>query len=481
MGISRDTTVRGIAAFVMLGPAWLMGLSCAPAPDSAPEPRVSSEPVKNCLFIILDASAAAHFGAWGYQRDTTPNIDALAEEGFVFANAQSQDGSTMPSTWSFLTGHYPLRPPTPELTSESYKVRDEDVSLAQTFKNGGFRTLGFSQNPFIRERWRYDRGFDAFRSYKLIDTKTGERDAAVAAQLFPDIRDSIASAEQAGDRWFAYVHYLRPHDPYTAPEPFGEKFMAEDDLPSTVATQTAIRAKSMRKQPVSRAEVAYMINSYDGGLAYADHEVGELIDWLRDEGILDDTLVVIAGDHGEGFMQHGLIGHGYILFQEMLHVPMLFRAPKDSGLRPGRTDTLVEMVDLYPTFVELFDLPAPPYKLDGQSLVPALRGESIAQKPISYAQIFNGYTISVRIGDIKMITDVDWDTLRFSNIGVFNLREDPLERVNLFGRVPLDDHMRAAAAFVARWDTDAPAPEVSQSELPDEVVEELEALGYLSE
>lgn len=453
---------------------------CSQAEQSAAVVRSETRgQIENCLFIILDASAANHFGAWGYDRDTTPNIDALAKEGFVFRNAHSQAESTMPSTFSFLTGRYPLRPPSIELTSESHRIREEDVSMAKAFQKAGFRTVGFSQNPFIRERWGYDSGFDEFRAYSVV-SKTG-RDPRLAAQLFQDAKELIENARSDGKGWFCYIHHLRPHAPYTAPPPYGDKFMRAEDPPSEDWRHNTLTTKSFQGERIAEDEIAYMVNSYDGGLAYADFEIGEFIGWLKEKDMLSNTLIVIASDHGESFAQHGRFGHGYYLWEELLHVPLLFWAPRGSNLEIGESDTLVEMVDVYPTLVELFDLTPPSYRLDGQSLMPAMRGEPFNQKEFSYAQIFDGGTISARRGDMKLIAAVERETLKFYNIGLIDLSKDPGERNNLYPAVSADDLLQAAADYVERWRASTTLTEASPGDVPQNVIDELEALGYLRE
>ena len=181
-----------------------------------------------------------------------------------------------------------------------------------------------------------------------------------------------------GERpYFAYLHYLEPHEPYTPPEPFASRFAPElrGLTDGTLATLEPV--KSTRP---SEDFVRNTIALYDGNLAYVDHEIGRLVQALRERGRWQRTVFVLVSDHGEAFWQHGVRGHGTHAYEEFVRVPFVLRVPGVASLRGTRIDALVELVDLAPTLLDLLDLPLPENAAAGRSLLPLLSG--LAPEPV---------------------------------------------------------------------------------------------------
>ena len=434
--------------------------------------------VKNFLFIIMDTAVADHLAPWGYERQTTPYLDALAEEGFTLIRAYSQAPSTLPSTWSIHTGLYPI--PKPAEESTSLRIRPGDFTLADAFKQKGFATFGFSENPYINAMTGFDQGFDKFTYYRATIPDNGHtselRDHSATDSLFRHAREAIGSVKEKDQPWYCYIHLLRPHEPFLAPKPLGTQFMSENVAASEKIEKRILNGMRRKGKAPKKAELQYLIDSYDGNLAYADFKIGEFLDWLREEGAFEDTVIVIASDHGEAFLEHGRFGHGYVLFEELLHVPLIFHAPEPAGILAGVSTETAEMVDVYPTLAEIFGLETP-YPLHGRSLLSGMRGGSFTPKLATFAQTLDTNMLSVRIGNLKMICTADQDTRELSNFTIYDLEKDPGERNNLYTLdYPLDEFIMAAEEYMARWPVDSTAPEVN---LEEQLREELEAIGYL--
>lgn len=437
--------------------------ACSKAPE---EPQV-----KNVLFIIMDTTVADHLAPWGYERLTTPYLDAFAEDSFVFRRMYSQAPSTLPSTWSFLTGRYPAPMPNPSLI----RMLPDDATLADLFKENGFATFGFSENPYISESKGFDQGFQQFTYYRPTNRgKPGLRNHSATDSLFADARMAIDSAKD--QPWFCYIHLLRPHEPYLAPEPQGTQFFSKDEKVSEMREKKILY--KIHEMEESQKEVAakYLLDSYDGNLAYVDFKIGAFLDELREQSLFENTVIVIASDHGEAFLEHGRIGHGFVLFEELLHVPLIFRAPEPAGIQAGVSLETAEMLDVYPTLVEIFGFEMR-NTLHGRSLLSGMRGRSFSPKPAIFAQAHGTNLLSIRMGNLKMICKFDPNTKELSDFTLFDLEKDPEEQNSIYtSDYPVDEFLSAAKEYMARWPVDLTAPE---NDIPDELREDLEAIGYL--
>lgn len=473
-GVWRIAAAIGICLFTV---------SCSGSDDSnnvAESPqtgdRVEGKPGKpNCLFIVLDTAGAKHMGAWGYSRRTTPQIDALANRAVVFEKAYSQAPSTLGSTWSFLTGRYPI--PKRSAASELLQLRDIDFTLAQAFQAEGYKTFGYSENPYISEEMGFGQGFDRFTDYPALDeAQSGYRDHSSTISMFEDATKAISEA--ANWPWFSYMHILRPHEPYLAPAPWGTQFMDAEEAQTATDEQERGLWNGLRVQRRTLSEYAvdYLIDSYDGNLSYVDYLVGQLVGYMAQSGMLENTVIVIASDHGEAFMEHEQLGHGFFLYEELLHVPLIIYVPESMGVKPKRVDALVEMVDVFPTLAEIFDLDTPD-ALHGRSLLQALIGNDLPLKEILYAQTLAADKISVRIGHEKMICIVDPVTRELSDFEVYDKAGDIAELNDLYtAEYPIEHLLEAGRKYVARW---AMIQALDGGEVSDALKEDIEALGYL--
>jgi arylsulfatase A-like enzyme len=345
---SLGVHLNGLWAF-----AWLVLLAtlvaCFGGSEVGPRPNV--------LVISVDTLRRDHLGCYGYERETSPHIDALARRGVVFDNALSTSSWTLPSHASMLTGRYP----------SSHGLRDDGVELAPSvptlaadFRRHGYHTLAVVSHVYVSSAFGLDQGFDAFD-----DTLTEGGATNPLAEGVVDRFLALLAASPVRP-FFGFVHFFDPHWPYTAPEPFARRFAdpaytgpIDGSVESLLPYFFASRAMPDRH----REE---MVARYDGEIAYLDHQLGRLMDGLRERGDLDRTLVVLVADHGEEFKEHGQLGHGRTLYGEQLRVPFVMAG--HPALRPGsRRDDLVSLIDLAPTLLDLVgaELPA---GVDGRSL-----------------------------------------------------------------------------------------------------------------
>jgi arylsulfatase A-like enzyme len=327
----------------------------------------------NLLVISIDTLRADRLGCYGYSRDTSPNIDRLVARGALFENAISSAPWTLPSYGSLFTGLYPASHRAGVVTGRealwgkdeiaqgkgqklSETLRTDIPTLAKSLADAGWKTAAFYNNPFLDPSRRIDRGFQQYTSYQY--------NAASGVDL---AERWIAARSQS--RWFVFLHLMDPHGPYAPPAPYDEKFAGRsvDSIPGWPPDLAALRAG-----PVSDETKKQISDLYDGEIAFADAQIGRLLDALDKSGEAARTLIVFHSDHGEEFWEHGGFEHGHSLHSELLHVPLaIVFPPRMSG--GTRVAPRVRTVDVFPTVLELMGL-APPRDLDGESLLPLLDG-----------------------------------------------------------------------------------------------------------
>jgi len=430
---------------------------------------------RNVLVISVDTLRADHLGFHGYERDTSPRLDDFVARGAFFESAISTSPWTLPSYGTLFTGLEPTRHlagiserreaafgADRDAEGGDYQSLDPGVpTLSECFGAAGFSTAAFVSNPFLDPASGVDRGFDSYAQY-LNRAQAG---VELASRWI----------ESRGDApWFAFLHLMDPHAPYSPPAPFDTQFThtALRDLPGGIPSVESLRAA----EPDS-ATRDLLLAAYDGEIAYVDTWIGRLLDRLEALGVLDRTIVVLHADHGEEFWEHGGFEHGHALHEESLHVPLAFVAPGivAPGLRVGgRTST----VNAFATILDLAGVPVP-LDLDGVSSAPLLRiGQygtvRIAPRPCISESILYGprERKAWSFGAEKLITNGATDS-RFYDLVAdpsegADLALDRPERVRelselLLGRARMAERRRAAGS-TANFDPERRA--------------ELERLGY---
>jgi arylsulfatase A-like enzyme len=426
----------------------------------------------------LDAASAKHFHDWGYRRDTAPNLRKLAREGALFLNAHSQAANTPPSVWSLFTGRYPYIPGTGYTMHRPYP---EDFTMAEAFRAAGFHTGAVSESPWVVSKYGWDKGFDYFKDVPALYDHGQEkwsRDPAATQRTIDRAKEWIAA--QTGARWFCYVHLMRPHDPYDPPEPFASRYGGPHRPEGHPRAEDQIRIAALADPAsITKNDIDYMTALYDANIRFVDALVGNFMEWLEKAGLRENTLVVFLSDHGEAFMEHGVFGHNTTVYEELTNVPLVILAPKSAGFVRGPQPCLVELLDLMPTFNELFDLKSEA-KYPGVSLVSTLRGHAPpdcgSAVSISHSA-HDHYRLTRLQGPMKFIgtTNLAWD--RFESYELYDLSKDPHESNNLAANAELLAPLRAEAekylAAAERRDASAdPALD------PDDI-ERLRALGYV--
>lgn len=336
----------------------VLGAAAAPKPeppgDAAKTARALAARKPNVLFVVLDAARAVSLGAYGHSRKTTPNLDRLSSEGFTFDNAYTTAVYTLAAMSSVWTSQQPDRHHGD--LAFAAKLPADRLMLAEVLTAQGIHTAGFVANSVAGAFNGFDRGFKEFdEPWKKYGSQ-----ASGFRNVIPPFLDRM---KREGTRFFAYVHYREPHHPYDPPPPFNTAFGPDAPIPKSRREGGAAADKWLKDinqgviQP-SPEEIDHLRRLYDGNLAFADQEVGYLRGELESRGLLDNTVVIVVGDHGEGLFEHGYIGHNAQVFEESARVPLIVSLPKEmrAGNPPARVAALVDLTDIAPTILDIFGL-----------------------------------------------------------------------------------------------------------------------------
>jgi len=424
----------------------------AKAPNYATLPPRPPGPGPNVVFVTVDTLRADHLGCYGYDRPTSPFVDSLAAEGTRCADATAAASWTKPATGTILTGLYPSRHGALYHGSMLH-LPEGKKTLAEAFRERGYVTSGFVANPNLKKVFGFDRGFDVYFDSPVEDTVTlasirgtwfgGLLMKLLRHQFNWNYENDCARINQEvlpwldknhAQRFFLYVHYIDPHIPYDPPAQYREQFAGEHGAVFF----------NERKRLVG-------IDLYDGEIRYSDDAVKALVGKLKELGAWDNTLFVFTSDHGEEFFEHGVLGHGFSLYQEVVHVPLILRGP---GVPAGAVDEEpVQILDLPATVLALAgtELGETGEFGDGHSFAARLLGGTEGAPPPpapdelflesefgqdesnQRAFVFTG----VRRGNWKLVLTEQNEFFpptnpRYGREALYDLAEDPAEHRNLF-------------------------------------------------
>jgi arylsulfatase A-like enzyme len=485
----------------------------------------------NVIVIVIDTFRTDRLGIHGCERNLSPAMDRLAREGFAFHKAVAPSSWTKPSVASLFTGLYPgrhgavLSPLRDEVVGYDglTVLAPSHTTLAERMKEAGYRTAAFVTNPHIIPAYYFDQGFDEFTQ------------PAGKAELLLD--KALNWIETAGneEKFFLYLHVIDPHTPYFPPKEYWEDYFvdpginapfirqgdpgeiilwldyfnkwdsegpedrfqfdyekvipeiqkmypekARDLTPLQVASQVYLDFTGFDDPDLLRRKEC-LIGLYDAEVAYSDDSIAAFLEALEKRGVMDDTILVLTGDHGEAFLEHKYWGHGVAVYGEEVNVPLILHIPSAKGPYQGGSHEPVSLVDLYPTMLDILGLSVPE-GLDGCSLWPMIRKRS-SSRPLkmpvySEAILKGGDFVSAEVRGKKLIRTqrangtVEWK--------YYDLDADPLEAE------PLDPEMGTEAARALRRAIEQLRGKRVSSfgdvpeELPlsEEELEQLQELGY---
>jgi len=356
-------------------PGWRIAWGPVAVSTDRPDPALRKEGRPNVLFILVDTMRRDHLTPYGYERDTTPEIERrLAQPGAVVEDAYSQAPWTLPSVVSFMTSRYPG-----EILSgdpATFGIPDGVPALAEVLSGLGYRTGGFFANPTLRATNGFVRGFDTFYTPSSMSAIEDHADS-LNRRVLPWLQAHRDAP------FFLYVHYIDPHDPYMNPDVVDGRSTIFDD-PGGINGRWVhgVYAGKVPIQDMDRT-VRHLTALYDTEIHYVDRSIGKLLAAIPPR-VLANTLVVLTADHGEELHDHGGWKHGLTLYQDQIHVPLLFRW--DDRIPAGkRLHGTVRLVDVAPTLVAAAGGEAPA-AWEGTDLLPALTGDAPLPRLPAFAQ-----------------------------------------------------------------------------------------------
>ena len=480
------------------GVIWIALAACTGAlvggcsKHDAAEPRQpalhADESWPNVLLISVDTLRPDHLGCYGYDRNTSPNIDRLADEGALFENVISSTSWTLPAHAAMFTG---LADTVHGAWDTDRQLAEQHVTLAERLREAGYATVGFFSGPTLYPAFGLGQGFETYidcTSYPELSAESAKtpgievggelQSAAMADITSPRIYAAIRQwlAENARQPFFMFIHMWDVHFDFIPPSPYDTKF--DPDYTGTVTGKNFIFDESINAD-MPRRDVEHLIALYDGEIAWTDEHVGKILADLEALDLHDSTIVMLLADHGTEFFEHGSKGHRQTLFDEVVRIPLVVRWP--GRIQPGlRIADQTRMMDVLPTLLDLLRMPSPTDVM-GRSVAPLLFGDELDDKVLAISEL---YTLgrglsSYRRLDRKLIRQEATDSWV-----VFNFRSDPGEQRPLQKMDnPLVSVMVREANEGRAWLAEFRRKlgvGVSVPTLPAKVRSRLESLGYIS-
>jgi arylsulfatase A-like enzyme/lipopolysaccharide biosynthesis regulator YciM len=305
----------------------------------------------NVILITLDTLRADFVSAYGKGKADTPNMDRVAKEGVLFETCIAQTPLTLPSHTSILSGTYPLHHQIRD--NGGFLVPDSLELVSEILQKQGLITSAFIASYVLHSKWGINQGFDTYSDD--FDLSRYERISLGDVQKRAD--EVLANAKkwlktQKKNRFFTWIHLYDPHTPYEPPSPFKEKFP---------------------RRP------------YRGEVEYMDHQLGLFFQFLKDQGLYDKSLIIMAADHGEGLGQHNERTHGFFIYESTVRVPLIIRAPFRFPAK--KVKAVVELIDVAPTILEALNVPVPS-SYQGQSLLGLMFGDRQRNKNTAYTETY---------------------------------------------------------------------------------------------
>ena len=422
----------------------------------------------NVIFIVMDALRAKNLGCYGYNKETSQNIDNLAKRGVLFKNAFSTNNSTSPSFLSILSGRHLLKKDQNTFLYNENEINSffnsGGIFLQEILKKRGYKTFclnelynwqkrGFDyhwedsdektrdESAKIKESYAFKLGkeifyflsikypFYYFTSLKLKKQKVGRDDRRVTDEAIEIIK------RNKENNFFIRIDYSNTHMPYYSPDEFEMKFIAEkkgerllDKLTKENSTER-LRALCRAYFP-SNITLGEVIAKYDGAIAYDDYLIGKIIKTLIEEEIYDNTIIVFFSDHGESLGEHNIYVDHFGLYDTTMRVPLILSGPRIPENK--EIESLVQLEDVTPTILNILGINYSPLDFDGESLLPLLLGEKEKIRDnILLEEVFNLRRIGVRNEKYKYIKVLSNQTEKKKEPELYDLEGDPNEKENI--------------------------------------------------
>lgn len=415
----------------------------------------------NVILIIIDTLRANHLSSYGYERETTPNIDKFASESYLFKNVIAAAPWTTPSIGSIFTSQYPS---VLGYNDQPIVLDSKFITLAEIFKENNYITSGVIAHQYISTSFGFDQGFDFY------DEENALGHGHISS---PSITKKAVSflKDNQNKKFFLFLHYFDPHYDYI----LHENYNYFPDYDGPLFSGESIYTLREIAHSLSGNDIDYIKALYDSEINITDEHIGKFLDQLKELGLYKDALIIITSDHGEEFCERGdhWIGHTMKLYQELIHVPLMIKFPGNN--KKKIINESVELIDLMPTIIDYVGFTIPDaYKLDGRKIN--------IRKP-EKKKIFSE---TKRSASLQSVIWKGWKLIYDStnkNKELYNLRKDPFELKNLASKN--NKMTKKIETMLLEWNKYVELRkqlfnvESKQPKLSPEDIEILKSLGYI--
>ena len=396
----------------------------------------------NYILITVDTLRADHIHCYGFPTIETPFMDFFASKGIKFEKCISQTPLTLPSHTSILTGTLPLFHGVRD--NGGFLVPSELITLAEIFKARGYQTAAFVAAYVLDSKWGLDQGFDYY--FDNFDLSRFQKISLGSVQRpANEVMDEALSwlEKKKDEKFFTWIHLYDPHTPYEPPSPFDERYPGRP---------------------------------YAGEIAFTDSQLGRLWQFLEKNNLLDNSFLIFASDHGESLGEHRESTHGFFVYQEGIHVPLIFVTPFER-LQGFSSSKVVSLTDIMPTVCEMAEI-AIPTQVQGESLLPLFFEPEEGVHSVAYAETFYP-RFHYGWSELKSLQNQRYKLIIAPEMELYDLEEDPDERKNLSlsHRKILEQLKAEADDFIQSYSENA--LEIDYRKIDEETREKLAALGYI--
>jgi arylsulfatase A-like enzyme len=464
---------------------------------AAGEVRQSGRP--NVVVIVLDTVRADHLSVYGYERNTTPNLKALAKDSTVYPNAISSSDITLTSHASLFTGMYASWHGAycdPENAPYGRALNPQYPTLAELLKSNGYSTVAVAANLYMRVDFGLERGFDQFHIPRPVALLPADMpfllrravrrglglafDIAQFDRLFSlseDIDATLFSALSNPGRqpFFVFLNYMDAHFPYVPPAPYNRRFPGQ----RSDFTQDDLETEQRKVSDGGQASSIYLphcLSKYDGGIAYEDEQVGKVVSWLKQHNAYENTMIVVASDHGEAFGERHRVGHGNSPYQNVVHVALMIKYPHSSHV--GKESSPASLIDVAPTVLHSLGMETPRTMQGGDLNHP----EALASRPL-FNEAFPCPVMQppdCRQGCMaRSVYEWPYKFISSSNgkLELFDLSRDPQEEHTVYARQR--DVANKMRDDLDAWMKQMPERPKQKQTLSHDDLQKLKSLGYV--
>jgi arylsulfatase A-like enzyme len=449
---------------------------------------------RGVILISVDTLRADHLHTYGYERPTTPNLDALAADGVVFDKAYSSSSWTLPAHVSLLTSLFGMNH---GVYNPDEKIDASLITLAEMLRLNNFFCAAVTGGGFVSSFYGFSRGFETYNKGDgaVNHNNSAELVARTASNWLEDNKDK---------NFFLFLHTYQTHLPYECPAPYNSMFLDEDALWQKLDFFAYLKGKASVFKELPDRERRNVVGLYDGEIRYTDESlVKTLIEKLKALNLYDETLIILTSDHGEEFYEHGAWLHGAHLYEESIRIPLVIKFP-GSRNKGARVDNIVRIVDIMPTVLDVMGVEAKGLSLDGRSLIPVVSGrdkgdrtfwadtcwlllEGCGGKETAGGGEALPHTVTTNEGRSKFILNRSLGPKEMDYYRplpavppaaeLYDLSNDAVEKRNLVSQKP--EVANRLARMVRELYAGGPKKRPSKSLLNKELEEQLRTLGYI--